>query len=1044
MYLQVGKHQRQSVVAVNDCPTSSGRLFITDSDTKVQFLIDTGSDLCVYPRAAIRERRNKSDYVLCAANGTPILTYGTIHLELNLGLRRAYSWNFVIADVTKPIVGVDFLSFYNLLVDCRHHRLIDGVTSLSVQVPHTKLTETISSVKAVSGETRYHNVLKHYPDITRPAGKPGQPKHSTVHHIRTTPGPPVNSRPRRLAPDRLHIAKKEFEAMLQSGTARRSESPWSSALHLAPKKDNGWRPCGDYRALNARTIPDCYPLRHIQDFTYQLAGTQVYSKIDLVKAYNQIPVFDADIPKTAITTPFGLFEFPFMTFGLRNAGQTFQRFIDEVLKGLDFCFGYVDDILVFSRTEGEHLEHLETLFKRLSDFGVLINSSKCLFGQKEVTFLGYKVSSHGIQPIKEKVQAIRDYPVPKTVKELRRFLGMTNFYRRFLPGAAQIQASLNALLSGPKMAGSQPVTLTEKQLQDFEECKASLSKATLLAHPDMDTEMSIYTDASDTGIGAVLQQRKGDSWQPLAFFSRKLSKSQVKYSPYDRELLAVYEAIKYFRYMIEARHFSVHTDHKPLTHAFRTPRDKCSPRQYRYLDFIAQFTTDIKYVPGHQNVVADTMSRVDEIVSPVDYSALAEDQETDNELRELLQKGTSLKLEKVRIPGSNQQLYCDTSAGIQRPYVTTGFRRQVFDAIHNLSHPGASATIRLVTQRFVWAGIRRDCRRWAKGCNQCQSSKVTRHTSAPLTAISTPSSRFQHVHIDLIGPLPHSHGYRYCLTAIDRFTRWPEAYPLADITAEACAMAFVSGWIARFGCPEHVTTDRGRQFESRLFKAIANIMGTKHHSTTSYHPAANGMIERLHRQLKAAIMCHDNSSWSEALPLVLLGIRTAWKEDIQATAAELVYGESPRLPGEFLSPRDGSTPADVTDFASRLRAQITKLSPRPAKWHITQTFYVPRKLSTASHVFLRKGQACRSLEPPYSGPYKVITRADKTFDIEVQGKVVTVSIDRLKPAFSVTEEGPSPVVPSQASTAPTAPSRQPRTTRSGRRVRFPDYYHCRP
>lgn len=1025
-------------MAVNDCPSqTSGRLFITDLHSKVQFLIDTGSDLCVYPRAAIRGRRKKSEYELCAANGSIIPTYGTIHLELNLGLRRAFSWNFVIADVTKPIVGVDFLSFYHLLVDCRHHRLIDGVTTLSVQVPHTKSNEVISSVKAVSGDTKYHDALKRYPDITRPAGKPDQPKHATVHHIRTTPGPPVNSRPRRLAPDRLQIAKKEFEEMLQRGTARRSESPWSSALHLAPKKDEGWRPCGDYRALNARTIPDCYPLRHIQDFSYQLAGTQVYSKIDLIKAYNQIPVFEDDIPKTAITTPFGLFEFPFMTFGLRNAGQTFQRFIDEVLKGLDFCFGYVDDILVFSRNESEHLEHLEILFKRLSEFGVLINSSKCHFGQEEVTFLGYKVSSAGIQPIPEKVQAISDFPAPKTVKELRRFLGMTNFYRRFLPGAAQIQGSLNALLSGPKTRGSQPITLTAEQLKDFEECKASLTRATLLAHPDMHAELSIYTDASNTGIGAVLQQRKGNSWQPLAFFSRKLSTSQAKYSPYDRELLAVYEAIKHFRYMVEARHFTIHTDHKPLTHAFSTPRDKCSPRQYRYLDFIAQFTTDIKYVPGQENVVADTMSRVEEIVSPVDYSALALDQDGDNELQTLLLKGTSLKLEKISIPGSNHQLYCDISTGTQRPYVTTSFRRQVFDTLHNLSHPGASATIRLVTQRFVWPGIRKDCRQWAQACNQCQSSKVTRHTSAPLSSIPTPSSRFQHVHIDLIGPLPHSHGYRYCLTAIDRFTRWPEAYPLADITAEACAMAFVSGWIARFGCPAHVTTDRGRQFESQLFKAIASILGTTQHRTTAYHPAANGMIERLHRQLKAAIMCHNNSSWSETLPIVLLGIRTAWKEDIQTTAAELVYGEPLHLPGEFLSPKDDLTPADVTDFASRLRARIIQLSPRPTKWHITQTFYVPRKLATSTHVFLRKGQARRSLEPPYSGPHKVIARADKTFDIEVQGKVITVSIDRLKPAFSVSEEAPPALPPTPA---PSTPPCQPRTTRSGRRVKFPDYY----
>ncbi|GFX95607.1 retrovirus-related Pol polyprotein from transposon 412 [Trichonephila clavipes] len=512
--------------------------------------------------------------------------------------------------------------------------------------------------------------------------------------------------------------------------------------------------------------------------------------------------------------------------------------------------------------------------------------------------------------------------------------------------------------------------------------------------------------------------------------------------------------------MLEARDFTVFTDHKPLTYAFRQKSDKCSPRQIRQLDFISQFTTNIVHIPGSDNIAADVLSRVSAITFPsqIDYDCIAETQQTDQELHTLIASGTSLELKKVTFPNSSTEIMCDLSTGTARPYIPKQHRQDVFSAMHNLSHPGIRRSVHLMKQRFVWPSISSDVvAKWARHCLACQKSKIHRHTRSPLSSFQEPSQRFDHVHLDLIGPLPPSNGYTYCLTMIDRFSKWPEAQPLKDITAETVAEAFFSSWVSRFGTPAILTTDRGRQFESSLFKALSKILGVQKCRTTGYHPQANGMIEELHRPLKSAIKCHATERWTEVLPIILLGLRASLKEDILCTPAELVFGTTIRLPVEMF---DSSKPDDdVVNFVSKLKSHMQSLHPKPPKHHSKRPFFIHPGLLEATHVFLRRDMLRRPLQQPYDGPFKVLQRKDKVFFLDINDKRVSVSIDRCKPAFFLNTEDlqlpqtknetPATVEPNATASTPATVESDPTastptqpSTRSGRKVHLPTSEEC--
>ncbi len=569
------------------------------------------------------------------------------------------------------------------------------------------------------------SVLAEFPDVVNEGKALPVPVHDVVHHIKTI-GPPIASQFRRLEGGKLEAVRREFEAMERKGIVRRSTSPWASPLHMVAKKDGSWRPCGDFRRLNLITEADVYPLPNMLDFSDRLSGCKVFSKIDLRKGYWQVPVRPEDVQKTAVITPFGLFEFLRMPFGLRNAGSSFQRMMDRVLAGLPFAYCYLDNLRIASPDLETHQHHLRQVFRRLQRFGLVINLEKCVFAVESFEFLGNLVSAEGAKPLSSYVEAVDKRSPPTTIKELQVFLGLVNFYRRFLPGVAVTLRPLTDVLRGSPPASEQLVWSPEMEAS-FVAAKAALGRATWLGHPDPEAKLALHVDASSSHIGAALhQQPKGHSaWQPLGFFSRKLEVAQAKWSAFDRELLACVEGIRHFRFILEKRSFTIFTDHKPLMGALARVSDPWTAHQCRHLAYVAEFTSDIRHVAGQDNTAADAQSRppISTITAPsrpteivADLQGIAARQLS---CQSTLQasKSPSLRVKACEVEGVS--LLCDESTGRLRPLVPEADRPLVFEAIHGMAHPGIRATRRLIAARFLWPGMRSDIAAWCRSCLAC-------------------------------------------------------------------------------------------------------------------------------------------------------------------------------------------------------------------------------------------------------------------------------------------------------------------------------------
>ena len=916
--------EEENVTNVNDvdlnCSMLRVKCNISGHNESVKFLVDSGAGFSCVPVSLAQGLRipiEDCNIQLLSCDGSPVSVLGTIRLRIIITqLRREFSWNFVVANLTQAILGWDFLNHFSLSLDCGSGVIRDSSTGLVCSVSRALEQQSLALIfDKIPSSVR--DVLEKYPELIQPTSNLQFISTGVEHHIRLQESvSPPWSKPRRLTGLKLQAARDEINKLLEVGIIRPSTSQFASPIHMAPKGE-GFRLTGDFRNLNSITIPDRYPLPHLHDFSDKLSGSKIFSKIDLFRAYHQLPVASEDVPKTAITTPFGSFEYITMPFGLRNSAATFQRFMNDKFNLFsDFSFVYVDDILVFSQSEEEHLEHLNTIFKTLHVNNLKISSQKCIFQVPELDFLGYRISADGIKPIPSRIEQFANTPLPKDYATLRSYIGALGFYRRMIPNYANEISLLQGMLHSQEK--SKNLNWTDEAVSQFNKSRTLLESAVTLSHPTSSSLFHLVTDASSYAVGTALHQVVDGQPKHLRFFSKKLSNSQKAYSTFDRELLAAYLAVLHFKKFIDGQTVLLFTDHKPLVVALVNSKEAKLDRQQRHMAVITEFISEYHHIKGKDNIVADFLSRHTEEAAAetttsisnienttdlaCDLPAIAAAQVSDAECQEFKPKLTSFKLP------NETQLYCDTSTLNPRPFVPTKLRANLFKELHGLYHPGIRSSVQLISERYYWPGMRKEIKELAKQCLSCQQNKILTHTKSPIKEFQLPTtSRFQFVHCDIVGPLPvaveHGVVYRYLLTIIDRTTRWPEACPLVNIDAVSVAKAFVKTWISRWGTPLYLCTDQGCQFESEFFTELSSLIGFHRVRSTAYHPQTNGMIERFHRTIKAALRSRKED-WFNALPAVLLGLRSHPHCDTGVSPFEMVTGATLFVPPVSVVPSE--------------------------------------------------------------------------------------------------------------------------------------------
>ena len=771
------------------------------------------------------------------------------------------------------------------------------------------------------------------------------------HRINTKNAEPIRQVPRRLPVHMQAEVDSHIESMNKKKVIQPSNSPWASPIVLVKKKDGSTRFCVDYRWLNDVTTKDAYPLPRIDESLSQLSGMKWFSTLDLCSGYWQVEVHPDDQPKTAFTTRRGLYEFTVMPFGLCNAPATFERLMETVLRGLQFdiCLVYLDDIIVLGRTFDEMIQNLTQVFDRLAKAGLKLKAKKCTLFAKQVEYLGHVVSEEGIQTSPEKTQAIDNWPIPRNVTEVRSFLGLCSYYRKFVKDFALIASPLHSLTK----KGNAFMWTAECQMS-FDELRKAMVTTPILASPDFSQPFILDTDASDKAIGAVLLQVIDGNERVCAYASRTLSKSERKYCVTRKELLAVVQFVKHFKHYLYGRRFLVRTDHSSLRWLinFRNPENQLArwlEVLARWLEVLSQYEFDIQHRSGRLHGNADALSRIpckqcgyktnweDEaqpetscVMSVLSGSiSIRQLQEQDRDLQKLRSwldkkerphsktlEGDSFYLKSLysqyerlcEIDGVLYRKWDDLEAqsSIYQALVPLRERRTVLQYCHDAKtagHLGIKKMLQKIRSSFYWPNLQTDVGQYIAGCDFCTKRKGENKTKrAPMQMVET-GYPMERIATDILGELPTTkNGNEYILVVSDYYTKWTESFPMANMEAQTVARIIVDEVVSRFGVPNAIHSDQGSQFESNLFQEMCTLLGVKKTHTTPYHPQSDGMVERFNRTLTtmlSAFVNDNHTDWDEQLPYVMMAYRSSIHETTGFTPNSLMLG------------REVSTPLDI-------------------------------------------------------------------------------------------------------------------------------------
>lgn len=855
------------------------------------------------------------------------------------------------------------------------------------------------------------------------------PKRDIVHHIDTGTADPVNVNAYPLSHEKLEELRKQVKDLLDRGLIQVSASPWGFPVVFVKKPEGAWRMCIDYRALNELTAKNGYPIPRIQDLLDIVGQARYLSKIDLVAGYWQVRMAKEATPKTAFNTIWGKYEWRAMPFGLCNAPATFQTLMNETLRPYlgKSVVVYLDDILVYSKTLEEHYTHLEEVLQCLRKQKLYAKPKKCVFITKELEFCGHVIGDGKVHAVTMKLDVIKEWPRPTNVNEVRRFLGLATYYRRFVKDFAKIAVALHNLTKEAdeelRKQKFRPITWTEQCEVAFIRLKEALVNAPVLVQPDRAKPFMIETDASEWAIGFVLCQVGDDGKiHPVAFDGRKLKGAELNYPVHEKELLAIKEALRTWdRYLENGTRTTVITDHEGLQ--YLTTTRAYSKRLARWIDEFQAYDLELRYRRGEEAVVPDAISRRPDFLgegpanvaqgapawgrvnmmtkvggfdeaewyaATIQYLSAGSLPDDKSLRREVMRWAGKLAIHESPLPTAatqeeNTRLTYLHGDGSSAPYLEPPFRKDFLERMHreygHLGHPGLRGVL---CTRAWWPGIRQDTEEIVHLCPNCQVSKSRNESferEASQYLASAGIKPFERWGIDLIGLLPTTpSGNRWIITAIDYATGWPLAKALPEATEEAVAEFLHDDIFTVYGAPAEFLTDNGANLLATSVQYFIKLINAKHRTTTPYHPRTNGKVENLNgllgRMLTKYCMGKPTRVWDLYLAQALFATRIREHATSGKSPFYLVYGTHPRLPGDtepVTSTRDTAELDSKIMAVNHARAEANeKLLYKAIRAQKIQDERVTTCSLQPGKWVLVRNEAKQKFESQWFGPYKIL------------------------------------------------------------------------